>query len=100
MGSSIESIRCLLNVESVKLKDLKQLKSWLCPITKNYGANFPLSSIFQILQGSLIFLPIQFSCGQKELLQDGGTAAYEIRDTIFSMKDDKASGLYGFSALL
>ena len=38
-------------------------------------------------------------------LQAKGTAAgwvtaYEIKDTIFSVKDDKASGPYGFSALL
>ena len=99
MGSSIESIRCLLNVDGVKLEDLEAIKkSWLCPITKNYWVNFSLCSIIQILQGSLILLPIQFSCRQKDLLQDGVTA-YEIRDTIFSMKDDKASGLYRFSAL-
>ena len=100
MVSSIESIRCLLNVDSVKLEDLETIKELVVSYYKKLLSQLPsqaLSSIIQILRGPLIFLPIQFSCRQKELLQ-GGVTAYEIRDTIFSMKDE-AFGLYGFSAL-
>ena len=98
MVSSIESIRCLLNVDGVKLEDLETIKELVVSYYKKLLGQLPSQLYNSDIARSLIFLPIQFSCRQKELLQ-GGVTAYEIRDTIFSMKDDKASSLYGFSAL-
>ena len=97
MGSSIESIRCLLNVDGVKLEDLEAIKELVVSYNKKLLGQLPSQLYNSDIARITNFLPIQFSCRKKELLQ-GGVTAYEIRDTIFSMKDDKASGLYGFSA--
>ena len=97
MGSSIESIRCLLNVDGVKLEDLETIKELFVSYYKKLLGQLPSQLYNSDIASITFFVPIKFSCRQKELLQ-GGVTAYEIRDIIFSMKDE-ASGLYGFSAL-
>ena len=88
LGSSMEYIRCLLNVDNVKLEDLEAIKELVVSYYKKLLGQLP-SQLYNsgIARVTYFFLPIQFSCKQKELLQ-GGATAYEIKDTIFSMKDE------------
>ena len=52
LGSSIESITCLLNVDGVKLEDLETIKELVVSYYKKLLGQLP-SLLYKILQGSL-----------------------------------------------
>ena len=95
--SSIDSIRCLLNVDGVKLEDLETIKELVVSYYKKLLGQLPSQLYNSDIARITNFFTHKIFLQAKELLQ-GGVTAYEIRDTIFSMKDE-AFGLYGFSAL-